>query len=74
MDQGIVDIFSGAPEEHGLWVEAIEGLSNARQRMGHIAAEKPGKYFIFSSGSLSILTRIETLKKPCCLGHDQSTG
>jgi len=54
------DIFSGSPEENGLWVEAIAGLSNARQRMGQIAAEKPGKYFLFSSTDQSILTRLET--------------
>jgi hypothetical protein len=54
------DIFSGAPDENGLWVEAIGGLSNARQRMKQIATEKPGKYFLFSGSSQSILTRIET--------------
>ena len=58
MDEGTFDIFSGAPEEHGLWVEAVEGLSNARQRMGQIAAEEHGKYFLFSRGSRSVLTRM----------------
>ena len=60
MDDEIFDIFSGAPEEAGLWVEGIEGLSNARQRMGQIAKEKPGKYFLLSGASQSIITRIET--------------
>ena len=60
MDQETFDIFSGAPEEHGLWVEAIAGFSNARQRMGQIAAEKPGKYFLFSGTDQSVLTRIDT--------------
>jgi hypothetical protein len=54
------DIFSGAPEENGLWVEAIEGLSSAHQRMGQIAAEKPGRYFLFSTADQSILTRVDT--------------
>ena len=58
MNETTFDIFSGAPEENGLWVEAVEGLSNARQRMGQIAAQKPGKYFLFSRSSHSILTRI----------------
>jgi hypothetical protein len=57
------DIFSGAPEEDGLWVEAIEGFSNARQRMGQIAAEKPGKYFLFSNSSQSFPERMETFTK-----------
>ena len=58
------DIFSGAPEEHGSWVEAIEGFANARQRMGQIAAETPGKYFLFSNSSQSFPARLETFTKP----------
>jgi hypothetical protein len=54
------DIFSGAPEEYGLWVEAIEGLSSAHQRMGQLAAEKPGRYFLLSSADQSILTQVDT--------------
>jgi len=60
MDQGTFDIFSGAPEENGLWMEAVEGLSKAQQRMGQIAAQNPGKYFLFSSGSQSILAQIQS--------------
>jgi hypothetical protein len=58
------DIFSGAPEEHGEFVEAIEGLSSARERMVQIAAQKPGKYFLFSGSSQSILARMQTFTKP----------
>lgn len=60
MDQETFDIFSGAPEEHGLWVEAIDGFSSAQKRMGEIAAGKPGRYFLFSSADQSILTRLDT--------------
>ena len=64
MDEETFDIFSGAPEEQGLWVEAIAGLSNARQRMAQMAAETPGKYFLFSGCSPSILARTQTFRKP----------
>jgi hypothetical protein len=57
VDEITFDIFSGTPEGDGLWVEAVEGLSNARQRMGQIAAQEPGKYFLFSRSSRSILAR-----------------
>jgi hypothetical protein len=60
VDEERFDIFSGAPEENGLWVEAIEGFSNARQRMEQMAAEKPGKYFLLSTTEQSILTRVNT--------------
>jgi hypothetical protein len=58
MDEGTFDIFSGAPEEHGLWIEAIEGLSSARHRMEELAAQKRGEYFLFCRSSQSILTRM----------------
>jgi len=60
VNEDTFDIFSGAPEDNGLWVEAIAGFSNAGQRMRQIAAEKPSKYFLFSSSDQSILTRIDT--------------
>ncbi len=60
MNEETFDIFAGAPEENASWVEAIQGLSSAHQRMGQIAAGKPGKYFLLSCDSQSILTKIET--------------
>ena len=41
------DIFSGQIDKNALWVETVEGLSNARERMEQIAAEKPGQVFHF---------------------------
>ena len=67
------DIFSGTPSVDEEWVEAVEGLSNARERMGEIAARHPGKYFLFSIGSQSILAHVHTFKRPAspsvALGH-----
>jgi hypothetical protein len=60
VDEEAFDSILGAPEENGLWVEAIEGLSSAHQRMGQIPAEKPGEYFLFSRTDQSILTRLDT--------------
>ena len=54
------DIFSGTSGEDALWLENVEGLSNARERMTRLAAQTPGRYFIFSSETQSILARIET--------------
>ena len=54
------DIFSGQIDKNALWIETVEGLSNARERMEQIAAEKPGQYFIFSSLSHAVLAQIET--------------
>lgn len=58
------DIYSGAPEdEDAVWVEAVEGLSNARERMGELAKQNPGRYFLFSLGSQSVIAQIYTIKK-----------
>lgn len=64
MKEPFFDIFKGPSEKNAVWIEAVEGLSNARERMEQIAAENPGEYFLFSTSSHSILARIETLKKP----------
>lgn len=58
------DIFSGAPDKDATWLECVRGLSNARERMEQIAAEKPGRYFIFAPLSHAILAQIETFSKP----------
>jgi hypothetical protein len=64
MKEPTFDIFSGASDKDALWVEAVEGLSKARERMEQIAAEKPGPYFLFSGASHSILARVEIFPKP----------
>ena len=64
MQQTTYDIFCGASDKDAIWIEVVEGLSNARERMEQIAAEKPGHYFVFSSRDHSILARIETFATP----------
>jgi hypothetical protein len=50
------DIFSGHSDRDAVWLEAVEGLANAIQRMHEIAAERPGEYFIFdANGVVSLL-------------------
>jgi hypothetical protein len=58
------DIFSGTPDKDAVWVECVLGLSNARGRMEQIAAQKPGRYFLFSLLSHSVLSKTETFSKP----------
>ncbi len=64
MSEPSFDIFSGALDKNAIWLECVNGLSNARERMEQIAAEKPGRYFVFSIGSRSILAQTETFGKP----------
>lgn len=58
------DIFSGAPDRNAAWVCAVRGLANAKERMDEIAAERPGRYFLFYAPDRSILAQTETFAKP----------
>ena len=58
------DILGGRPEKDPVWVAAVQGLSNARERMEQIEQKTQGQYFAFSIGSHAIPTRTETFKKP----------
>lgn len=54
------DIFSGANDKDAMWIESVEGFPKARERMEQIAAQAPGKYFVFSSHSRAVLLKIDT--------------
>ena len=49
------DIFSGVPDEEPVWLETVEKLSDARERMEQIGAEIPGRYFLFSTAGQSVV-------------------
>ena len=57
------DIFSGDMDKDAVWVEAVEGLANAHEQMEQIASRVPGRYFLFSSYSHSVLGRIDTTQR-----------
>jgi hypothetical protein len=65
------DIFSGTPKK-AMWIEAVEGLSNARERMQQIAEEKPGQYFLFCPSTHTCVSEIETFAIPSFKAADAS--
>jgi hypothetical protein len=69
VEEPTFDIFRGTPNKDAVWIEAVKGLAAARERMKQIAAEKPGKYFLFSTSSQAILARIEISEKPRSAGN-----
>lgn len=64
MSEPKFDIFSGDLDKDAMWIETVQGLSNARERMEEIASQKPGRYFIFSSSSHAVLSQTETFANP----------
>jgi hypothetical protein len=57
------DIFSGTFKK-AWWIEAVEGLSNGRERMQQIAKEKPGEYFLFCTRTHASVAEIHTFAIP----------
>jgi hypothetical protein len=55
-----VHIFSGFRDKDALWLDSVEGLGAADERMKQLAAEKPGPYFIFSTDTHTVLASIDT--------------
>lgn len=62
MAEPTFDIFRGTSDKDAMWVDAVDGLSSARDRMDQIAADQPGQYFVFATRSRAILARTDTRK------------
>jgi hypothetical protein len=61
----VFDIFRGTTKADGIWLESVEGLYHATERVHRIAAERPGHYFVFASHDQSIQARTETKVNGC---------
>jgi hypothetical protein len=67
MSDATYDIFSGRLNSAAMWIEAVEGLGNAYQRMTELAANSPGCYFIFC-------TRTHTVRGSISTGNREERG
>lgn len=74
MSQPTFDIFSGTTDRDAMWMEAVDGLASARERMEEIARTRPGRYFVFAQRSCAILARIDTRKRLESLRKDRESG
>jgi len=55
------DIFAGRYGDLDVrWIQAVEGLSCANERMKEIAAKQYGPYFIFDAHSHKVLASVDT--------------
>jgi hypothetical protein len=50
MTNSTFDIFKCLPDGSPVWIAAIQGLQEAKERMAYEAAISPGDYFIHSQG------------------------
>ena len=54
----IFDIFSRLPDGSPLWLESVEGLEEARERLDGLARVRPGKYFLYSEKTGGVVGRV----------------
>ena len=55
------DIFLGFfGNQDAVWLECVEGLAAAKQRMDEIARERPGRYFVFDPPNRAVLASADT--------------
>jgi hypothetical protein len=60
MDIETYDIFSGRTDKQPLWIESVEGLDAAKQRMHDFAACTPGPYFVYRVSTQAVLAFTDT--------------
>ena len=58
------DVFSGFLEKDAKWLESIEGLGAATQRMFQLSVIQPGPYFVFDYKQHKVLASTDTSPKP----------
>jgi hypothetical protein len=58
------DIFSGWKNKDAMWLEAIDGLITACDKMKQHAKLIPGPYFVYCVDTQRVLASVDTLISP----------
>jgi hypothetical protein len=64
MEVPAFEIFSGFHGKDARWVETVQGLAEASERMKQLARQNPGPYFVFDLRSRRVLDFIHTRSAP----------
>jgi ActR/RegA family two-component response regulator len=62
MSDTTYDLFKGSSQEGAIWIEAVEGLEAATERMNRLAATASSDYFLFQSGN--VIASVKNAKAP----------
>jgi hypothetical protein len=54
------DIFRKLPAGEPVWVEAVQGLEDAKSRLQELATVRPGDYYIYDLGHERIVAMAST--------------
>jgi hypothetical protein len=58
------DIFSGSPQGEPVWLESVDGLDAASQRMHERANQMPGRYFVDCVHTNEVIASVDTSAHP----------
>jgi hypothetical protein len=64
MNSPTFDVFRGSLEYGALWIESIEGLGAATQRMFQLSVLRPGTYFVFDCENHKVVASTDTSPTP----------
>jgi hypothetical protein len=56
----IFDIFRRLPDGKPLWIESVQGLHAAKDRLSHLLSATPGEYFIYSEKSGGVIVDFDS--------------
>jgi hypothetical protein len=60
MSVPLYDVFRGHPNKEALWIEAVDGLGAANDRMKEHAQRIPAPYVVFCQRTHAVMARIDT--------------
>ncbi len=63
-------IFSGSREKGGLWLDSVEGLDAAKDRIRQLSEKTPGHYYVFCAKTLEPLVTVDTSALARYLHHE----
>jgi len=56
----VYEIFSGSRNKDPMWLESVEGLRAARERIKEKATATPGEFFVFCTKTYTVVASIDT--------------
>lgn len=60
MNEQLFEVFSGAPNRNPKWIGTSRSKEEAEARMAKLAADKPGKYFVWFGAEQQLVSAVDT--------------
>lgn len=57
------DLFSGSPTKDPVWLESVEDIASASERIKQLSRSHPGPYFVYSCHTSAVVARVDSSAK-----------